>query len=140
MCLAGCCLFIHEMKSLLIPAAVIGLASPAMAGTYINGEVNASLPGGSYTGSVIETHVGQEFDLGEDGGVVAAFDRGEHPIKDAEVGVAGTGVVETGGVAVGKGAGGEDRRHHGAGVAREAVAVMNHPGAHTFAVAVLQCR
>lgn len=70
MCLADCCLFIHQMKSLLIPAAILGLASPAMAGTYLNGEVNASLPGGSYTGSIIETHVGQEFELGEDGGVV----------------------------------------------------------------------
>ena len=59
------------MKSLLIPAAIIGLASPAIAGgTYLNGEVNSSLPGGSYTGSTFETHVGQEFDLGEDGGVL----------------------------------------------------------------------
>ena len=58
------------MKSLLIPAAIIGLASPAMAGTYLNGEVRSAFPGGSYTGSVIETHVGQEFELGEDSGVL----------------------------------------------------------------------
>ena len=58
----------------------------------------------------------------------AAFDRRQHPVKNAEVGVAGTGVIEPAGVAMGKGAGGKDRRHHRSGVSRKAVSVVDHPG------------
>ena len=48
------------------------MASPAMAGTYLNGEVRSAFPGGTYTGSIIETHVGQEFELDENGVVIYA--------------------------------------------------------------------
>ncbi len=71
--------------------------------------------------------------------MAAALHRGEHSVEDAEIGIAGTGVVEAGGIAVGKGGGWKDRRHHGAGVPSEAVAVMDHPGVQTFVAAFLQC-
>ena len=53
------------MKHLLIAAAVIAAPSAAIAGPYVNLESNSSFTGSSYDGSVIETHVGYESELGE---------------------------------------------------------------------------
>ena len=70
-CKADSCFSFARVKTLAIAAAAsLALASPAMAGTYLNGEVRSAFPGGSYTGSIIETHVGQEFELGDDDGVL----------------------------------------------------------------------
>ena len=48
------------------------MASPALAGTYLNGEVRSAFPGGTHSATVIETHVGQEFELDENGVVIYA--------------------------------------------------------------------
>ncbi len=53
------------MKNLLIAAAVIAAPSAAIAGPYVNLESNSGFTGSSYDGSVIETHLGWEADLGE---------------------------------------------------------------------------
>ena len=51
----------------ILPAAAI-LAAPAVAGPYANVEANSSIFGDEFKGSVIETHVGYEGELGEDTG------------------------------------------------------------------------
>ena len=53
------------MKNLLIAAAVIAAPSAAIAGPYVNLESNSGFTGSSYDGSVVETHLGWESDLGD---------------------------------------------------------------------------
>ena len=53
------------MKNLLIAAAVIAAPSAAIAGPYVNLEGNSSFSASNYQGTVLETHVGFESDLGE---------------------------------------------------------------------------
>ena len=52
------------MKNLLIAAAVIAAPSAAIAGPYVQAESNSSFSGSSYQGSLLETHLGWEADLG----------------------------------------------------------------------------
>ena len=54
------------MKALLIAGAASFLAAPAFAGPYVEIENNAGFTGSDFEGSVTETHVGYEADLGED--------------------------------------------------------------------------
>ena len=57
------------MKSIIIAAAAAPfLAAPAMAGPYVNVEANSGFVGTDYEGTVIESHVGYEGDLGESAG------------------------------------------------------------------------
>ena len=53
------------MKALLIAGAASFLAAPAFAGPYVEIENNAGFTGSDFEGSVTETHVGYEADLGE---------------------------------------------------------------------------
>ena len=53
------------MKALLLAGAASFLAAPAFAGPYVNIENNAGFTGSDFEGSVTETHVGYEADLGE---------------------------------------------------------------------------
>ena len=54
------------MKSIIIAAAAAPfIAAPAMAGPYVNVEANTGWVGSDYEGTVIESHVGYEGDLGE---------------------------------------------------------------------------
>ena len=55
-------------SALAAVAATPLLAGAAMAGPYVNVEANSGFVGSDYTGSVIETHVGYEGDLGENAG------------------------------------------------------------------------
>ena len=57
------------MKS-LIAAAVAApfFAAPALAGPYVNVEANSGFTGSDYNGTVTETHVGYEGDLGDNAG------------------------------------------------------------------------
>jgi hypothetical protein len=54
------------MKSLLIAGAASFLAAPALAGPYVNGEVNSSFTGSDYNSSTSELHVGYAGELGSD--------------------------------------------------------------------------
>ena len=66
----------------ILPAAAI-LAAPAVAGPYANIESNALSVGTEYEGSVIETHLGYEGELGEStswyvqGGPALVFPNGD---------------------------------------------------------------
>ena len=53
------------MKALLLAGAASFLAAPAFAGPYVEIENNAGFTGSDFEGSVTETHVGYEADLGE---------------------------------------------------------------------------
>ena len=53
------------MKNLLIAAAVIAAPSAAIAGPYVEAEMNAGFAGSDYEGAVLETHVGFASDLGD---------------------------------------------------------------------------
>ena len=53
------------MKAILLAGAASFLAAPALAGPYVNIENNAGFTGSDFEGSVTETHVGYEGDLGE---------------------------------------------------------------------------
>ena len=53
------------MKALLLAGAASFMAAPALAGPYVNIENNAGFTGSDFEGSVTETHVGYEGDLGE---------------------------------------------------------------------------
>jgi len=54
------------MKALLLAGAASFMAAPALAGPYVNIESNSAFLGSDYSGTVTETHVGYEADLGED--------------------------------------------------------------------------
>ena len=54
------------MKALLLAGAASFLAAPAFAGPYVEIENNAGFTGSDFEGSVTETHVGYQADLGED--------------------------------------------------------------------------
>ena len=55
------------MKSIIAAGALLSVASaPAFAGPYANVENNTDWTGGDYETSITETHVGWEFELGED--------------------------------------------------------------------------
>ena len=54
------------MKALLLAGAASFLAAPAFAGPYVEIENNAGFTGSDFEGSVTETHVGYQSDLGED--------------------------------------------------------------------------
>ena len=55
---------------LFIAAAVAAplMAAPAIAGPYVNVEANSGFTGSDYEGTIIESHVGYEGDLGESAG------------------------------------------------------------------------
>jgi opacity protein-like surface antigen len=53
------------MKNLLIAAAVIAAPSAAIAGPYVEAEMNAGFTGSDYEGAVLETHLGYESALGD---------------------------------------------------------------------------
>ena len=55
----------NEMKGFAIAAAIIGAASPAYAGAYLNAESNSNFVGGDYDSTVLETHVGYSYSLSE---------------------------------------------------------------------------
>ena len=44
------------------------MAAPAIAGPYVNVEANSGFTGSDYEGTIIESHVGYEGDLGESAG------------------------------------------------------------------------
>lgn len=48
------------MKAIAISSALILAAAPAMAGPYVNSEINAGFSGGEYGGLSFENHVGVE--------------------------------------------------------------------------------
>ena len=47
-------------KTLLIAAALLTAATPAMAGPYVNTEINSGWAGSDYGGSVTDLHIGYE--------------------------------------------------------------------------------
>ena len=51
-------------KTLLIAAALLTAATPAMAGPYVNTEINSGWAGSDYGGSVTDLHVGYEGSAG----------------------------------------------------------------------------
>ena len=55
-------------SALAAVAATPLLAGAAMAGPYVNVEANSGFVGSDYEGTVTETHVGYEGDLGENAG------------------------------------------------------------------------
>ena len=55
-------------SALAAVAATPLLAGAALAGPYVNVEANSGFVGSDYEGTVIETHVGYEGDLGESAG------------------------------------------------------------------------
>ena len=55
-------------SALAAVAATPFLAGAALAGPYVNVEANSGFVGSDYEGTVIETHVGYEGDLGENAG------------------------------------------------------------------------
>jgi len=52
------------MKSIIAAGILLGAASPAMAGTYVNVENNAAWQGGDYSAALTELHVGYEWENG----------------------------------------------------------------------------
>ena len=57
------------IKSALVAAAAVAFSgSAALAGPYVNVEANSGFVGSDYSGTVTETHVGYEGDLGESAG------------------------------------------------------------------------
>ena len=52
------------MKSIIAAGLLLGMASPAMAGTYVNVENNAAWQGGDYSAALTELHVGYEWENG----------------------------------------------------------------------------
>jgi len=53
------------MKSIIAAGILLASAPAAIAGPYANVESNSGRIGNDYTGSLIETHVGYEGELGE---------------------------------------------------------------------------
>ena len=56
------------MKSIIAAGILLASGSAAVAGPYVNVESNSGRVGDDFTGSLIETHVGYEGDLGESAG------------------------------------------------------------------------
>ena len=54
------------MKSIIAAGILLGASAPAFAGPYANVENNTDWTGGDYERSITETHVGWEFEAGED--------------------------------------------------------------------------
>ena len=65
---------------------------------------------------------------GENGGMGSLLEGGQHPIKDSEVGISRTGVIEAFRVPVGEGGAWEDRWHHRARLRGKALSVVDHTG------------
>ena len=87
------------MKALFISTASILLAAPAaIAGPYLNVESNSSFSDKDYTGTLLETHVGYESELGEraswyiQGGPAFGFVDGDDEVGDAASGKVGLSV------------------------------------------------
>ena len=53
------------MKSIIAAGILLASAPAAIAGPYVNVETNSNRYGNDYLGSVIETHVGYEGELGD---------------------------------------------------------------------------
>ena len=60
------------MKFLAILPAALLAASPALAGPYVNSEINAGFSGGDYSGLTFENHVGIDGSAGKFGWYVQA--------------------------------------------------------------------
>ena len=87
------------MKALFISTASILLAAPAaIAGPYLNVESNSSFSDKDYTGTLLETHVGYESELGEraswyiQAGPAFGFVDGDDEVGDAASGKVGLSV------------------------------------------------
>jgi len=53
------------MKTIALAALTVSaLATPAMAGVYVNAESNASFTGSDYTSAATDLHIGYEGDIG----------------------------------------------------------------------------
>ena len=54
------------MKTIALAALTVtsALATPAMAGVYVNAESNASFTGSDYTSAATDLHIGYEGDIG----------------------------------------------------------------------------
>lgn len=57
-----------KLQLLAATAALAAAGAPAFAGPYVNIESNSGFSGSDYGGSLIETHVGYEGDLGSKAG------------------------------------------------------------------------
>ena len=57
------------IKSALVAAAAVAFSAPAaLAGPYVNAEINAGYTGNDFNGSVTDLHIGYEGGLGENAG------------------------------------------------------------------------
>ena len=84
------------MKSIIAAGILLASAPAAIAGPYANVESNSGRIGNDYTGSLIETHVGYEGELGEaaDWYVQAGPAFGLPDGKDAQTDISGkAGIV-----------------------------------------------
>ena len=86
------------MKPILFSTAALMFAAPAIAGPYVNVESNSSFSDKDYTGTLLETHVGYESELGEraswyiQAGPAFGFVDGEDEVGNAASGKIGLGV------------------------------------------------
>ena len=86
------------MKPILFSTAALMFAAPAIAGPYVNVESNSSFSDKDYTGTLLETHVGYESELGEraswyiQAGPAFGFVDGEDEVGDAASGKVGLSV------------------------------------------------
>ena len=89
------------IKSVFAATAALSMsAGAAFAGPYVNVEANSGFTGSDYSGTVTETHVGYEGDLGESAGYYVqagpAFVAADGQDLDTELsGKAGVGVDVT---------------------------------------------
>ena len=87
------------MKTLFISTAAVMFAAPAaIAGPYLNVESNSSFSDKDYSGTLLETHVGYESELGESAswyiqaGPAFGFEDGDGDVGNAASGKVGLGV------------------------------------------------
>ena len=85
------------MKTLALALAATTIASaPAMAGTYVNVESNASYTGNDYTSRTTDLHIGYEGDVGKLGYYV----QGGPAFNDVDAGDGNTNLSGKGGLSI----------------------------------------
>jgi len=85
------------MKSIALAALTVSaLATPAMAGVYINAESNASYTGNDYTSRTTDLHLGYEGDIGS----LGYYIQGGPAFSDVDAGEGNTNLSGKGGLSI----------------------------------------
>jgi len=86
------------MKTIALAALTVtsALATPAMAGVYVNAESNASYTGNDYTSRTTDLHIGYEGDVGQ----LGYYIQGGPAFNDVDGGDADTNLSGKGGLSI----------------------------------------